>query len=271
MSEPNLTLDALFCQQRLQTESMNVWHWLVFIPYFPVGCLLAVLRFALVFVVAILAPEKHRYQIFRYIGGLRCKTTGTLEPPENGALIVANHSNYLDPIVTNAALGKSQHLGTVIWHGVNFFSRVICRPTVSVADKGGNRGFLKALYKANEHHNMIVFPEGAVTDGITGLLQFQRSVFHLKKDIYLVGIKYRRALPFLQGRAMSRMMGIEVLVDLFQPWIDVELIPLGKLQRELYATPQEEADAAQRLIAEALGLKASRWTKHDRHKCLFPE
>ena len=152
---------------------------------------------------------------------------------------------------------------------MNPFSRVICRPTVAVAGKGGNRTFLNDLNAANLKQNMIVFPEGAVADSISGLMAFQRSVFRLEQPIYLVAIRYRRALPFLQGKALSKAMGIEVLVDLFQPWIKVELIALGQFQPEADSSAQQRAHMAQTLIAETLGLAATRWDKHDRHRLLF--
>lgn len=173
-------------------------------------------------------------------------------------------------IVINAAFSKQTHLGTVIFHSVNIISRIFSRPTISVHDKGGNSDFLNRLYKGNESQNMIVFPEGTVTDGISGLLRFHSSVFRYKQPIYLVAIKYHRAFPFLQGKAMSRMMGIELLVDLFQPWINVELIPLGEFQRDQDSAPQQQADTAQHIIANALGLKPSSWDKKDRHKHLYP-
>lgn len=269
VSTKEVALADLFVSTRLQTDRMTLWHWCLFILYFPVGCMLSVLRFFLVFLFAFLVPAQHRYRVFRLIGGLHCTVKSTLSVPDNGALILTNHSNYLDPIVVNAALAKPTHLGTVIWHGVNFFSRIICRPTVAVLDKGNNRDFLERLMEANKSHNMIVFPEGAVTDSCAGLLQFQRSVFRLPQPIFLMAISYRRAFPFLQGKAMSKAMGFEVLVDLFQPWTQVELIPLGEFTRDKATRPQLQADSAQRIIADALGLVPSRWNKNDRHNQLF--
>ena len=270
MSENDLSLEDLFISKRLNTAVMKPRHWLVFTLYFPFGCVIALTRFVLVFVFGLVVPEAYRYRVFRAIGGLICTYKCKLDVPENGALILANHCNYLDPIVLNAVLSKPSHLATVIWQGVNFFSQLICRPTVAVVETGKNRTFLKSLSTVAKRHNVVIFPEGTVTDNTCALLQFQRSVFRLEHPIYLVAIRYHRAFPFLQGKAMSRQMGIEVLVDLFQPWTRVELIPIGEFNKTSYPTTQAQADAAQQKMANALGVRTSRWTSKDRHKRLFP-
>lgn len=266
--KPIISLSELFRQKRLDTTHISVKQWLVFIAYFPFGCVIALSRFFLVFFVSLVIPEKYRYRIFRLVLGLHCKTKHQITIQKNGALILSNHSNYLDLFVISAAFKEQEHIGAVIWHGVNFFYRVMCRPAVSVHDKGKNAGFLNELYRANQNRNIVVFPEGAVTDSISGLLQFQRSVFRLQQPLFLIGIRYQRTFPFLQGKAMSRHMGVETLVDFFQPWTRVELISLGEFQRDSTLSPQQQADVAQQLIAEAVSLKGTRWTKDDRHKLL---
>lgn len=270
-----IALTDLFHSKRLRTDQMTGLHWLLLILYFPIGCVLSILRFTLAFIFSLITPKNYRYFILRIIGGFFCSYKQSIRLPQHGAFIASNHSNYLDPIVINAINERPLHLGVVIWHGVNIFSKVICHPTLTVLDKGKNAQFMAQLTSHMQQQNMIVFPEGAVTDSKKGLLTFQPSIFHLNYPIHLIGIKYKRPFSFLSGKAMSKNMGLEVLVDLFQPWTRVELINCGEIKNEIdknsnsNLATQKTAAQAQHTIAQALGLEATGYSKSDRHRYMF--
>lgn len=264
-------LKSLFHERNLNTKAMSLWDWLIFLVYLPFGCVLSVFRIILGFIIALLAPCVWRKKLLRFAGMFIIKSPKFMEMPENGTLLLSNHSSYLDYIVISAGLKPSRDFATVIWHQVEWFVQVFCRPVVHVLEAGQNRHFLREIRDQLKQRNVIIFPEGAITDARSGLLSFEKSAFALKTPIYLVAIKYHRPFAFLQPKALSTHLAFEMAVELFQPWTTVEVKNIGEFPKLEGETAQGYAERAQQAVADELGLAATSWTRSDRHQLLFPE
>ncbi|MEM9825629.1 MAG: 1-acyl-sn-glycerol-3-phosphate acyltransferase [Planctomycetota bacterium] len=192
-----------------------------------------------------------------------------MQLPKNGVFLISNHSTYLDSWVLSAAQTSSCEFATAVWHGVPKPVQYLARPVIQVFDAGRNRQFLKQIRTQLKRRNVIVFPEGTFTDTLSGLLRFEKSVFALKRPVYMVAVRYHRPLPFLQPLSLSTHPIWQTAVEMFQPWTTVDRIPLGRLVPAADESAQDLANRAQRSIAGALGLEATHWTRHDRGKLLF--
>ena len=263
--------EELFRQRRLDTRYMSAFDWILFLAYLPLGCVLSLSRFLIGFTAIMLFPLKWRQNLVRLACGLVVKTPSKLELPPNGVFLVGNHSSYLDSWVLPAACSRKREFATVVWHEVPRLIQWLARPVVQVFGHGRNRAFLSQIRSQLKERNVILFPEGAVTDTTTGLLQFEKAAFALKRPIYLVALRYHRPLSFVQPKALSTNLFWETAIELFQPWTIAELIPIGEFEQRDDEPPESYAKRAQRELASKLGLDATQWSRRDRHRLLFGE
>lgn len=259
----------LFRESHLDVQGMSLGNWFLLMAYLPFGCVLAALRLILGCSLAFVIPPFWRQRVVQVVAGLIVRMPSRIEMPEKGCCLISNHMSYLDSWVLAAACSPRREFATVVWHGVPGFVKRVARPVIQVFQTGRNRDFLKQLRSQLKQRNVIIFPEGSITDGTTGLLAFERSVFALKYPVHAVAIRYQRPLPFLQPKALSAHLVLQTAIELFQPWTVVELIPLGELTRLEGEAPDDFAARAERCLADALGLATTPWTRHDRDRLIF--
>ncbi|MEM9587017.1 MAG: 1-acyl-sn-glycerol-3-phosphate acyltransferase [Planctomycetota bacterium] len=267
--QSSVALQDLFRKQQLDTSTMSPSDWIVFFVYLPFGCVLLSLRFVLGLTLIQLAPRMWRQRLMPWLLGLVIRTPGKMELPMEGAFLLSNHCSYLDSWVLSASSSSKCEFATVVWSGVPTMIKSLARPVIEVFDSGRNRAFLRQVRAQLEDRNVIFFPEGTFTDTLTGLLTFEKGVFAMKRPIYLLALRYHRPLPYLQPKSMSQNPYWQSAIEMFQPWTNVEVIPLGEFVRLQNESPQAYADRAQRRLADALGLVATNWTRHDRNELLL--
>ncbi|MEM6469924.1 MAG: 1-acyl-sn-glycerol-3-phosphate acyltransferase [Planctomycetota bacterium] len=265
----SIALEDLFRRRRLNLASMSMMRWLLFLVYLPIGCVLSIGRFLFGFTIIMLAPRKWRRSLVRWCCGIIVRLPNKLDFPESGAFLMGNHSCYLDRWILPAACSEKREFATVVWHEVPNLIQWLARPVIRVYGRGRNREFLKQVREQLKQRNVILFPEGAVTDTKCGLLKFEKTAFALKRPIYLVAIRYRRPLSFVQPKALSTNLFWETAIELFQPWTTVELIPIGEFKQLEGESPDSYARRAQQALATSLAIYATNWSRGDRHRLLF--
>lgn len=258
-----LPLEALFRPSRLDRSEHAALRWLLVALWAPIGLPLALLRTAVAAIISIVAPTSIKGRLVLLACGVILPKR-TLEVPESGAVVMCNHSSSFDPWAIRGALHGSVPPATVVWHKVPGLFRMMVRPFVPVFPKGKNGDFAEQLQGHLASRSIVLFPEGALTDGHAGLLRFQKAPFSLDATYLFAAVRYRRALPFFAPSGLRANLFAEILFDLAQPYIVLEVTPV-EVSLPADATPQERAQLAQRAIADALGVAATEHDRSDRH------
>ena len=271
MSEPTapstyLELQDLFHESRLDRANMGPLQWALLILWFPFGCLLAVLRLFGSLFVTILTPPRWRTFTVHWVMGILHRPRGEpIAVPEKGAVLVANHMAYTDIWPVQRMISNFKSAAVLIWYKVNVLNKIGGRPYILVYGRGKNRDLQRRIKEYLKTGNVLILPEGAVTDGHRGLLLFQRMAFELEAPVYAFSVKWRRALPFLRPSALSPHLFFEMMLDFFQPWMISEPRALGKFEKRQGEDSEEFAARVQDVIADDLDLIPTDHTRTTRH------
>jgi len=111
---------------------------------------------------------------------------------------------------------------------------------------------------------VVIYPEGATTNGLVGLLRFSSFIFSLDRPIHPVGLRYYPALSFIPFHSVKPYYSFHMFLVGFQPWTAVDAHVLPKQQRDASETPEQFAERTQKLVAGAIGLAATGYTSGDK-------
>lgn len=162
--------------------------------------------------VMVLPRRNWRFALIRWAARLFFRLTRTpftveqqAPPPQGGAVIVANHSSYLDAAVLFAALPgeliftAKQELATQVFAG-SFLRRVGTVFVERAEPEKGLEDTRAALDRARAGQRLVFFPEGTLTR-MPGLLGFHLGAFQIvaTADLPLVPVTIKGTRSVLRG------------------------------------------------------------------------
>ena len=253
--------------RNVDVDAMGPLQWSLLLLWAPIGLPLMVIRAGLTIAASLLVPPLYRAWWVTFLAGMFLKVENKAKLRDHGAVVVSNHLSYFDRMTVASAVRSHVPLATLIWHRVNWLNRYMARPTVDVLESGRNQRLKDDIQEYLAHGNVLLFPEATITDG-GGMLRFEKMAFMLEARVWLVAIRYRRALPFVAPSALRELQFVQLFYDLFQPWTVAEMIVLGTHEPEPGETPQESSVRAQQRIAQALDIPATHYTWRDRRRLL---
>lgn len=270
----NPPLLSLFDQKYLR-QPMTKLQWLALILYTPFGVVLAFLRVFATVIVCLFATFSERFlpwklsdrTLFRII----CIIAGVYVRKINGKLptekemahsfIVSNHTMTGDPGV----LYFLYHKNAKVVHKSNVGSfDIITRHKIKV---GGDKNQVKQQILDSIEKDptpVVIYPEGATTNGNVGLLRFSAFIFSLDRPIFPVGVRYYPAFPFIPFHSLKPYYTFHMFLVAFQPFVAVETAVLSKQIRNENETPEQFAERVQKQIGGAIGLIPTTYSANDK-------
>lgn len=249
------------------------WNRFIIALYAPIGISLFLFRMFLFFPISILIWILDGYlplwllNILRPVMGVRMTMIGWKPSYTRIPIICANHTTPFDVL---PFLG---HFNISVLIDKGFFeSTSLILPYVklikgiplvrsSLSREMDKESILQAL--SAKHTQLLFFPEGWDTNGKTGLLQYQKWLFSLDKEILPVAIKV--SVPWLP--LDPSLLGTSILKELFYifacPWYHFELSFLPPVSRGKDQSDIEFAASVQKLTADSLGIDCTQYNYKD--------
>jgi len=270
----NPPLKALFDLKYLR-QPMSFMQWVSLLVYTPVGVCIAFSRVFLTAMLCLYANVSEKYlpwkmsdrTLFRII----CIIAGVYHKNIYGRIptasemahnfIVSNHTMTGDPGI----IYFLYHKNAKVVHKSNVGSfDIITRHKILV---GGDKVQVKKQILdsiATDPTPVVIYPEGATTNGNVGLLRFSSFIFGLDRNILPVGLRYYPALPFIPFHSVKPYYTFHMFLVAFQPWVVVESFVLPMETRGATETPETFAERVQKNIANAIGLVPTTYTAQDK-------
>lgn len=171
-----------------------------------------------------------------------------LLPESGGALIVANHVSYLDPVVVGIAFRKPIYYLARKSLFKGFLGWLLPRIQVLPVDRGkGDLASMKRILSLlKEGHRVLIFPEGTrSTDGEIQPAEAGIGFIIAKCDVPVVPVRIFGAFEcFPRGSSWPRPGRITIVPG---PPVDFSAVPLELTGRERY---QACADQVMKALAE---------------------
>jgi len=271
----NPPLEKLFDQNYLR-KPMTPLNWVVLILWTPFGTVLSILRILLTALLCLYANLAERYfpsispsdktlfWMICMIAGVHLrKIEGKISSPEEleHSFIVSNHTFTGDPGLLHFMLDSNARV--VHKSNVGSFD-IITRHKICVGDNKSEvkETILKGI--RDDPTPVVIYPEGATTNGLVGLLRYSAFIFSLGRPVFPVGLKYYPALPFIPFHSVRPWYSFHMFLVGFQPWIFVEAVTLPAQNRSENETPEQFADRVQRMTAKAIGLIPTKYSANDK-------
>ncbi|KAL4150615.1 hypothetical protein PRNP1_010017 [Phytophthora ramorum] len=289
-----VTLDPPTEQQLLPFESMFQFErvkspvsfgHLFLLLYTPFGVLLLVLRGFCCFLVALVLPRvfteeqidrMHLAKIFVWITGTRVVLVDDhlfAKGDDRAEIIVANHVSEFDAVAM-LAITPAYILGYDFYKKMLFFkllgdkAGLVYVPYVSrqQGNGAGRDAVRQIIVDRLERGNkpLAAFPEGGLTNGRKGLLQYHKFLFSLEKTVQPLAIRASDGpFPVNINDETSTFLA-NVLWYLFVPWhtYTVQFLPCTKAA--LGEDPLAVAQRVMKSTAEALQQQASPFMYRDK-------
>jgi len=204
------------------------------------------------------------FHLICIISGVYIRKVVGKKPTEKelaNSFIVSNHTMTGDPGVLYFLYPNNAKV--VQKAGVGSFD-IITRHKIKV---GGDKNQVKdqILHSIeSEPTPVVIFPEGATTNGLVGLLRFSAFIFSLDRPVFPVGLRYYPAIPFVPFHSVKPYYSFHMFLVAFQPWVAVDAHVLPKQQRGASETAEQFAERTQKLVAGAIGLAATAHTSTDK-------
>ena len=265
------------------TASCTWWSsWLCVALYFPVGLALLILRVGIFFPLGgclhMITPACMHTGMFRCVacccfGNVyqyrRARRRGMDDggddaPLPPARLIVANHTTEMD-VLPIRARGSLRIMGydmytRMCWlqySPLRFLDMLYIKQTERSAGGGRDRDAVREQVKSGLAEPgsppLLVFPEGGLTSGRRGLLQFHKFLFSLGHVVQPVSIRaHGGPLPINIDNNMGTTWG-NILAFTFQPWQRFTVTYLSPQRIRAGETPLQFAHRVMRLIAVHTG------------------
>lgn len=260
------------------------WAHVLLLLYTPVGVVLMALRLLVLFLVALTLPrclseqQLDRLGIHQFVlfitGTIVKRVDGHLFDAKNPAdIIVANHISEFDAVALRSLL-PTYVLGYDFYKRMLFFRLLgdkfglVYVPYVS-RNQGGAAGrdqvreiIVDKLNKKDKP--LVAFPEGGLTNGRKGLLQYHKFLFSLGKTVQPLAIQATDGPLPVNINAETSTFAANVLWYMFMPWhvYTITFLPVTRAQ-----TDEEPLAFAQRVMkqtARALGQDATPFLYRDK-------
>ncbi|KAK2154213.1 hypothetical protein LSH36_274g01040 [Paralvinella palmiformis] len=273
MSATNI--EDLFDEKRLPDGA----RFVAFILYFPLGIIFAVLRIFIGFHAFIVGAILPKLAIRRVVLRCMCSILGiwvSQEHSENrdpkAKMIVANYTSALDHLAVELVM---PNISPSVWDLPPLLIWIL-----GYRDMGAKQGRATLIQNAKKHCQtssvpLLAFPEGASTNGKTGLLKFSIWPFSLDHPVQPVVIRLSR--PTFADVSPSVLGGrwwLDIFWFLFTPYthFHIKILPTMTNEEEM---PEEFTKRVQIQMAKALSIKVTPHTSSDKveyaKKKLFTE
>jgi ancient ubiquitous protein 1 len=280
-------LSGMFDYSRIDT-SASCCSLLLLVLYAPIGVVLVPLRLVLTVVMGLISmlqctsfcvPRKWhtvllRIQLFIFIG-VWINIKG--EPAPGTPLWVANHLSEVDAIVLRAISDPyilGYHFYQKIWwlklSPLRIFKMIYVPHQSRTEGNAAGRDELnnvikKTLEKPGEV--LLLFPEGGLTNGRVGLLQYHKFVFGLGLQVQPIALTLNSPLP-LHADTMYASFLSNILCFLFVPFhtYTVEFMAPVAIDVESEETALDFSRRVMSLTAKKLNIEASPFLYSDKKK-----
>jgi len=256
-------------------QPMTMMQWVALLVYTPFGVVIALARVLIVALICFFATISEKFlpwtisdkTLFKMI----CILTGVYVRKLSGKLptekelahtfIVGNHTMTGDPGVLCFLYHKNAKV--VYKVGLGSFD-IICRHKILV---GGDKAQVKKQILDSIEKDptpVVIYPEGATTNGNCGILRFSAFIFGLDKPVLPVGVRYNPAFPFIPFHSVKPYYTFHMFLVAFQPWVAVDAWVLPLQSRGATETPESFAERVQKQIANATGLASTTYSAADK-------
>ncbi|XP_064603178.1 lipid droplet-regulating VLDL assembly factor AUP1-like isoform X2 [Liolophura sinensis] len=262
----SVEIGELFESSRLRCT----WSLLPLVMYFPLGIVLALVRFFIglhTFLISKLLPKS--LTVRRYILRTMCVVLGIAVRTEcagkrskSAKILVTNHISPLDHLAVNLVLPNVTPCVWDIPDGLAW--------AMGFKDMGVRQGRDTLLRNVTKHCQdsslpVLSHPEGASTSGKVGLLKFSTWPFMLDQSVQPLTLTISR-LPFLQITVspLGSTWWADLFWVLFLPYTLFTVKYLPVLTKEEEETVEAFAKRAQEAIANDLGLQVTSHSDADK-------
>ena len=137
----------------------------------------------------------------------------------------------------------------------------------AAAGRREGREEVRRLLGSGCQRPVLLFPEGSITNGRAGLMQFAQFSFGLGIEMQPVAIRARAALPLEADTCFASLL-VNFVWMLFQPWTLYELHVLETMRAREGEEASRFARRAALAIGGVLGVEATSWTSQDKARHL---
>ncbi|XP_022086637.1 ancient ubiquitous protein 1-like isoform X2 [Acanthaster planci] len=262
----NTDISELFSSERLTGGSLA---GVLLLVYMPLGLILTVLRIFLgfhVFIVSCLLPRASliRRVILRVMClllGLVVSHEGLEQRDKAAKVIVANHVSVFDHVTIGLVVPS---IVPNVWSLPAFMTWALGYTEMGARE--GRRTLLLNL-KAHCARNTLPItslPEGAMTNGKTGLLKFSTWPFDLGEAVQPVVLKVRRPLLGVNVETIGSSLWKDIFWFLFVPFTHFHVRLLPSQRQEESETVENYSRRVQGIMAQELDTKVTPFTSADK-------
>jgi 1-acyl-sn-glycerol-3-phosphate acyltransferase len=259
----DLSVDPL---QLFPSRHVPRWSPLL-LAYFPIGCVLGVLRMATWVVLLavdseLLTNDDTMIQVFYKLLGIRVQWHGAQYLPAGRHVIVSNHVTVGDLMVLYSRPRSYVHLIT---------SRLPKRLTqaqhhrVKLRHASGET-YCRLADEDMDADPIHLFPEGGMTNG-RGMMRFSRGFMRFGKGLPIVPAAVRAAPAFgISTHTLTSSFGANMFWFCFAPWVALDVTVLPPMQPHEGEGNGYFVDRVQRAIADELDVPIADFTLQQKHK-----
>lgn len=269
-------VEKLFDKNYLR-QPISTTEWVIFLIYFPFGVVLSFVRVLLTALLCLYAnfsekflpwkmSDRTLFRLICYIAGVFVRKVEGKIPTEKEmahTFIVSNHTMTGDPGVLYLLYPKNAKV--VHKSNVGSFD-IITRHKILVGeDKAQVR--TKILDEVERDPTpVVIYPEGATTNGNVGLLRFSSFIFSLGRPIHPVGVKYSPAFGFIPFHSIMPNYTFHMFLVGFQPFVLVDIHVVPRQEKTPEETAEAFAERVQKQIASAINVSPTSYTASDKSK-----
>lgn len=265
MAQPRI--EELFDHSRFPSGGL---HSLLLAFYFPVGMLLAVIRFFIgfeVFLIACILPKtsvirSHVLRVMCSILGVVIQKKDSEKRDQHCKVIVTNFISTFDRLAVDLVYPSVM---PSVWDLPTLLNWMLGYSDFGVKD--GREVLINNAKKHCERSSLplLAHPEGASTNGACGLLKFSVWPFSLKQAVQPVLIQIHK--PMVAKLAPSVLGGrwwMDVFWSLFVPYTVYSLRVLPVVSQREEESIEEFTKRVQQLMATEMGVAATNHTSADK-------
>jgi len=268
-----LRVEDLFNKRRMRADAPT-WAkvlWAIYMPFAVVLFLVRMVLFLFMCFTIIVLPrnvgDPLNIFLMRVVTGLIVKHNRDAPVVKGPHVIVCNHVTDFDTFALRVLLSRywvltSAHLQTLPIIGAVYtkMGSVFVAPTVESRTKAKDT-MQKLLQTTGDP--LIVFPEGGLTSGKTGLLMYHKFVFSLNVPVIPGAIRLADPWP-AEHDYLGSSWGKNFFWFLAVPFHVYEITFLPAITRNYNEEPEEFAARTQRITASFLGQVPTKFTYSDK-------
>ncbi|XP_046565711.1 lipid droplet-regulating VLDL assembly factor AUP1-like [Haliotis rubra] len=239
------------------------------IIYFPLGLVLAVLRFFIslhALLISFLLPKTWfiRSVILRFmfgVAGIIISTDGDENWDKRARILVCDHISPLDHLVTSLVV---PHICLLDWHVSSLLQWVTgCQEISPDKNKEEVVKYVKSIYSGTSLP-LLFFPEKTTTSGKIGLLKFWSLPFELGHLIQPITIQASRVEIFkINVSTVKSTWWSDLFWCLFVPYTIFKLRYLPVTEKKEAELFEEFSERVRQNMCRSLGVSATAYTHSD--------